>query len=148
MNGMQETLDLSDRMEGHVLLWAKHHYKRDKFGIGEGQLDFYDLVRVQQKWSGMSDYWTPFFKDTLALLAHTADLVGIKHTEVMDSMLWNSGTRCKKITYGLKADDHLTLEDMARAYASVLQNLKVRERHPEKEGHYYDIFKLPKKLDI
>lgn len=148
MNGMSETIDLSEKMEGHVIMWAKGHYKREKFGIGEGGFDFYDLVRVQREWSGLGEYWTPFFKDTLKLLVNTASIVGISHAEVLETFLWKAGDRNKKITYALKADDHMTLEDIGRAYADQLMNLKIRERHPEKEGHYYDIFKLPKKLDI
>jgi len=113
-----KTIDLSSKFEGHVVLWAKHHY-------GERTLE--RLYEMQREWSGMTDKWTPFPKDVLLLIRETADLLGINGRQVVESVtykFWMDNERMTTYHVGMK--DSITLESLIMAYANAIESARVR----------------------
>jgi hypothetical protein len=113
-----KTIDLTNKFEGHVVLWAKHHY-------GERTLE--RLYEMQREWSGMTDKWTPFPKDVLLLIREAADLLGINGRQVVESVTYKFWMDNDKMTtYHVGMKDSITLESLIMAYANAIESARVR----------------------
>jgi len=108
-----KTVNLRNKLEGHIVLWAKNHY-------GERTLE--RLAEIQREWSGMPSDWTPHAKDVFRFVREAADAVGVSGNlavEMVVSGLWHQNNL--PTTYHVRPESKITLEGIIQAYATAIQ---------------------------
>jgi len=100
-----KTIDLRDKLEGHVVLWAKGWY-------GNGHKDAYSRWNeIVREWSGMPRDHEMRPKDLLALVIETALKLEARPREIADMIARNFA-----IESGAPTSHHLGMEDRARIW--------------------------------
>ena len=118
---MRTTIDLSDRFEGHVVLWAKGHY---------GDITPAVLKKVCCTYTGLTDDGALSATDLLRLVMLTSEMLRVSSTQVFQSVAQRST--------GLSGS--ISLEELSMAFADAIKNSRI---NPNWEGH---VVLLPKPL--
>jgi hypothetical protein len=106
-------INLKDKFEGHIVLWAKNHY-------GERTLE--RLAEIQREWSGMPNDWNPHPKHVLGFIREAADTLGVNGRQVVDSVVhafWMENNL--PTTYHVGFDTQISLKALIMAYADAIQ---------------------------